>query len=92
MSTPTTLESSTLLARRSTMICEDGSCGCGCDDDGFVRGFRSVAVILPSALEAEPVTLAVEAATEQTTGGCCDPVCGPTTCGTAAEAPVELLS
>jgi len=45
MSTPTTLESSTLL---TTMICEDGSCGCGCDDDGFVRGFRSVAVVLPA--------------------------------------------
>lgn len=57
MSTPTTLESSTLLTRRSTMICEDGSCSCGCDD-GFVRGFRSVAVMLPSALEAEPNTLA----------------------------------
>jgi len=55
MSTPTTLESSTLL---TTMICEDGSCGCGCDDDGFVRGFRSVAVILPSVIEAEPDTLA----------------------------------
>lgn len=60
MSTPTTLESSTLL---TTMICEDGSCGCGCDD-GFVRGFRSVAVILPSALEAEPDTLAVHASGE----------------------------
>lgn len=47
MSTPTTLESSTLLTRAATMICEDGSCGCGCDD-GFVRGFRSVAVMLPS--------------------------------------------
>jgi hypothetical protein len=30
-------------------------CGCGCDDDGFL--LRSVAVMLPSATEAEPDTL-----------------------------------
>ena len=49
MSTSNTLESLTLLA---TTICEDGSCGCGCDD-GFRRRFQSVAVILPSATEAD---------------------------------------
>jgi hypothetical protein len=36
---------------------KEGSCGCGCgcDDDGFL--FRSVAVVLPSAMAAEPDTL-----------------------------------
>lgn len=51
MSTPTTLESLTMLTTK------EGSCGCGCgcDDDGFL--FRSVAVVLPSAMAAEPDTL-----------------------------------
>ena len=32
------------------------------------------------------VMTAEEAAQEQAAGGCCDPVCGPETCGTSAEA------
>lgn len=53
MSTSQTLESLPLLSTT-----KQGSCGCGCgcdDDDGFL--FRSVAVVLPSATEAEPDTL-----------------------------------
>ena len=50
MSTSTTLESLTLLTTTTQGSC---GCGCGCDDDGFLRGFQSVAVILPSAAEAD---------------------------------------
>jgi DNA-binding transcriptional MerR regulator len=52
MSTPTTLESLTELSTTKGSC----GCGCGCDDDGFVRGFQSVAVMLPSAMAAEPDT------------------------------------
>ena len=54
MSTPTTLESLTELSTTKGSC----GCGCGCDDDGFRRGFQSVAVMLPSATAAAPDTLA----------------------------------
>ena len=53
MSTPTTLESLTVLGTKQG-IC---GCGCGCDDNDFVRLFQSVPVILPSARTAEPDTM-----------------------------------
>ena len=36
------------------------------------------------------VTVVEEAAEEQATGGCCEPDCGPETCGSASEVMVEL--
>jgi len=54
MSTPTTLESLTVLSPTTKGSC---GCGCGCDDDPFV----SVAVVLPSATEAALDMLDVEA-------------------------------
>jgi hypothetical protein len=53
MSTPTTLESLTVLNTTTEGSC---GCGCGCDDDDFGRGFQSVPVMLPSAMAAEPDT------------------------------------
>ena len=52
MSTPTTLESLTVLTTKQGSC----GCGCGCDDDGFL--LRSVAVVLPAATAAEPDTRA----------------------------------
>ncbi len=62
MSTPTTLESLTVLNTTTKGSC---GCGCGCDDDEFFRGFQSVTVILPSATEAEPDTLNVDASSDR---------------------------
>ena len=56
MSTPTTLESLTVLSTTTK-----GRCGCGCDDDPFV----SVAVVLPSATEAALDTLDVDASRDR---------------------------
>jgi hypothetical protein len=57
MSTPTTLESLTVLSTTTKGSC---GCGCGCDDP-----FVSVAVVLPSATEAALDTLDVEAASDR---------------------------
>ena len=58
MSTPTTLESLTVLSTTTKGSC---GCGCGCDDDPFV----SVAVVLPSATEAALDTLDVDASRDR---------------------------
>ena len=58
MSTPTTLESLTVLSTTTKGSC---GCGCGCDDDPFV----SVAVVLPSATEAALDTLDVDASSDR---------------------------
>ena len=58
MSTPTTLESLTVLSPTTKGSC---GCGCGCDDDPFV----SAAVGLPSATEAALDALDVDAASDR---------------------------